>query len=139
MRVLPPYRVPPKGSRCALSVQVHRLCDPSFVVRPDAANLESGVTEVILGAGDVMYHNAGVWHLVETLEDSLSVSYTPVMIMFLTANTVRFFHMAWTASSDRERDWRGRKRGAQATRAPRPSRARRARLPLWHARGKPSP
>ena len=49
--------------------------DAGFVVRPPDGwcNDSDNVSEVVLGPGDVMYHNAGVWHSVETLDDALSV------------------------------------------------------------------
>ena len=35
---------------------------------------EVGVKEIVLSAGDVLYHPAGIWHKVECIEDSISIN-----------------------------------------------------------------
>ena len=52
------------------------------------------------------------------------------------ANVLCFLRMAWSKSV-REKDWRSRRRGSQATRAPCVSRARHSSEQECHARGKP--
>lgn len=72
-------------SNCCLGfvLQIHSMQDKDFSVRPSDDWLSSDVDIVELSPGDVMYHNGGVWHRVEAIEDSLSVSGDCLGLQFL--------------------------------------------------------
>ncbi|KAJ9468364.1 hypothetical protein DIPPA_29968 [Diplonema papillatum] len=64
-----------KGSALlARQTAIARCQNPDFEPVMDKGKVEGEFESVVLCAGDVLYHPAGVWHDVETVEDSVSVN-----------------------------------------------------------------
>lgn len=57
-------------------LKMARLCDPSFCANSIPTHGTAAYEEVTLYAGDVLYHPAGVWHRVQSTEDSLSMNFS---------------------------------------------------------------
>lgn len=58
-------------------------------------NEDKDVYEVVLHAGDVLYHPAGVWHQVECLEDSIAINISLSVISYADVACSALQQMMW--------------------------------------------
>jgi len=87
-----------------LQLKTLKLSDPSF--RADdflktSTDESEGTQSILLEAGDVLYHPAGVWHRVECLEDSVSINISLIATSYADVFAASISHLLMRHSSFR--------------------------------------